>query len=387
MITGYSGRIYKTYQGSSFELLSDVAEECTAKAGKDLNDIDGLCTTYLPGIFDGKTYLHFFPDQVKQYLGIRTRYTDVVHFGGASALTMIYRAEKAVQSGEADNVLCLIGGLSSRLRAAGVTADSVDKLDAKITLTPFDSLLRIYDDMNPVSDYALAAMRHAKLFGTTDEQRAYLSVKQRNNAINNKGAIYRNSITVEDVLASPLICDPLHLLEIVYPVDGFHAFLVSRSSSSSSLRSVEPLAYGEAHWSELPAEIPDICTTPASESSKLAGFPLSRVDCFQLYDSFTITVMLQIEDIGLAQKGKSGQFVENTDIAPSGSIPINTGGGSLNTGQPAFMSGGVLLMEALDQLNSAAEGHQVDGANVVYLNGMGGWNRGHSVTLVIGEKN
>src|SRR5579884_4118056 len=107
-----------------------------------------------------------------------------------------------------------------------------------------------------------------------------------------------------------------------------------------------------------------------------AGFPISRVDCFQLYDSFTITVMLQIEDIGLVQKGKSGLFVENTDIAPSGSIPINTGGGSLNTGQPAFMSGGVLLMEALDQLNNAAEGHQVEGADVVYLNGIGGWNRG-----------
>ncbi|MEM3637722.1 MAG: thiolase family protein [Conexivisphaerales archaeon] len=386
MITGYAGIIQKTYQGSAFELLSYVVNECIEKAGKDYQDIDGLCLTYLPGIFDGKTHLHFFAEQVKQYLGIKSRLVDVVHFGGASALTMIQRAEKAVHSGDAENVLCIIGGLSSTLRGKGVTADSLDKTDQNISLTPFDRFFRIYEDMNPVSDYALVAMRHSKVFGTTDEQRAILSVKQRKNASNNPKAMYREQISVKDVLLSPLICDPLHLLEIVYPVDGFHAFLVSRTSSSSSLRSLEPLAYGEAHWHDLPSEMPDILTTPAAESSRMADFPLSRVDCFELYDSFTITVMLQMEDIGLVEKGRSGKFVDATDISPSGDSPMNTGGGSLNTGQPAFMSGGVILMEALDQLNGVAEGHQVKDARVVYLNGIGGWSRSNSVTLVLGEK-
>lgn len=386
MITGYSGVIYKSYQGNVFELISEVTYECISKAGRNYRDIDGLCLTYLQGVLGDKMHLHFFPDQVVQYLGIKPKYLDVLHFGGASALSMIYRAQKAISSGEAENVLCLIGGISSSLRKMGVTADSADRIDSNIALTPFDRLFRVYEDMNPVSDYALVAMRHAKLYGTTEQQRAILAVKQRKNAINNPEAMYREPISVDDVLKSPVICEPLHLLEIVYPVDGFHAFLVSKSSSSSSLRSVDVLAYGESHQNGLPPEMADIVSTPAAESSKVAGFPLNRADCFQLYDSFTITVMLQIEDIGLVEKGKSGTFLEKTDISPSGELPINTGGGSLNLGQPAFMSGGILLKEALDQLNGSAKGHQVKDARTIYLNGIGGWGRSHSVTLVLGER-
>jgi len=112
---------------------------------------------------------------------------------------------------------------------------------------------------------------------------------------------------------------------------------------------------------------------------------MEKVDAFELYDSFTITVMLQLEDLGLTGKGQAGTFVERTDLGYSGEFPVNTGGGSLNVGQPAYMSGGVLLEEALLQLNDMASGHQVKDARVVCLNGIGGWNRSHSVTLILGE--
>lgn len=383
LISGHSFRIHKKFEGSAMELLGETVRSCVEDSGVKFDRIDGLITTYLPGVFDGKTYLHFFTNQLRQYLGIRARFVECLDFGGASALSMIYRATKAVEAGEADNVLCVLGGKGSEVRSKGVTVDGFDGVDPGVTLTPFDSLLRNYVDLNPVSDYALVAQRHSFLFGTEDRQRALLAVKQRKNALNNESALYRDPLTEEAVLSSPMVCDPLHMLEAVYPVDGFHAFLVSKNSPRNM--DIDVLAYGEAHWHELPPELPDIVTTPASESSKRANFELSKVDCFQLYDSFTITVMLQLEDIGLTKKGGAGKLVEESDFSPSGDIPLNTGGGSLNMGQPAYMSGGVILEEAIQQLSGEASGRQVQGARVAYVNGIGGWNRSHSVTLVIGE--
>ena len=140
---------------------------------------------------------------------------------------MVYRAEKAIKSGEASNVLCIAGGKGSLLRKKGVTVDSIDRAYPDISLTPFDPLFRLYPDLNPVSDYALVAKRHSKLFGTSDEDRAKIAVQQRFNAKFNEDALYRNDLTIDDVLNSPLVSDPLRLLEIVYPIDGFHAFIVS----------------------------------------------------------------------------------------------------------------------------------------------------------------
>jgi len=382
MITGFAGSTYKKFEGSTFQLLSDVVYNAMEMASVNSNDIDGLFFTMLSGTFDGKANIHFPSFQIPAFLGIKPRYIDIVDYGGPSALTMVYRAEKLVNSGEIDTALCIVGGKGSFLRENKVTADSVDKF-YNISLTPFDEFFRVYEDMNPVTDYALVAKRHQKLFGTTDEQRAMIAVNQRKNAINNEKSLYKSPLSVKDVISSRLVSDPLRLLEIVYPVDGFHAFIVSKHQRNSNLRPIKIHFYGEAHWAEMPPELPDIVYTPTIESSK--GVSLEKIDAFELYDSFTITVLLEIEDIGLTEKGKGGKFVEEKDTTFKGEIPINTGGGSLNVGQPAFMSGGVILEEALSQLNSMAKGHQVKGANRVLVNGIGGWNRGHAVTMVLGE--
>ncbi|MEM1622271.1 MAG: thiolase family protein, partial [Metallosphaera sp.] len=198
-------------------------------------------------------------------------------------------------------------------------------------------------------------------------------------------AMYRDPLRLEDVLSSRMVSTPLRLLEIVYPVDGFHVFVVGKSGGKSDLRPLSVKYSGEAHWPEMPPELPDIVSTPAVESSKGARPLLEKVDCFELYDSFTITVLLQIEDIGLAEKGKGGRFAQDVNFTYQGEIPINTGGGSLNVGQSAYMSGGVILEEALIQLNAMGEGRQVKGVDMVLANGIGGWNRAHSTTLVLGE--
>jgi acetyl-CoA acetyltransferase len=382
MIVGFSSSIFKKFDGSVYELLGKTVTEAMEMALLELKEIDGIFLTQLPGIFDGKASLHLFSLQITSLLGIRPKYIDIIDYGGPSALTMIYRAYKLVKSGELTTALCIVGGKASNLRESKVTADSIDKLYNNISLTYFDEYFRVYEDFNPITDYALVAKRHSHLFGTTDEQRAMIAVYQRRNAIGNNKALYRTPLGVKDVLNSRMISEPLRLLEIVYPVDGFHVFVVSRKGSKSNLRPIDILFYGEAHWPEIPAELEDIVYTPTIESSK--GVSLN-VDAYELYDSFTITVLLQIEDLGLTQKGKGGKFVEERDLSYQGDVPINTGGGSLNVGQPAFMSGGVLIEEALLQLNYMANGHQVKEVNKVLINGIGGWNRGHAVTMILGE--
>ncbi|MEM0374443.1 MAG: thiolase family protein, partial [Sulfolobales archaeon] len=364
------------------ELLGETVTKAMEMASLELKEVDGLFLTYIPGVFDGKASLHFFSMQISSLLGIRPKFIDIIDYGGPSALTMIYRAYKMIKSGELNTALCIVGGKASDLREKRVTVDSIDKLYSNVSLTPFDEYFRIYEDFNPVTDYALVAKRHSYLFGTTDEQRAMIAVHQRKNAMGNSKALYRTPLTVKDVLDSRIVSEPLRLLEVVYPIDGFHVFVLSRKGGKSDLRPIEILFYGEAHWPEMPPELEDIVYTPTIESSK--GLSL-EVDAYQLYDSFTITVLLQIEDLGLTEKGKGGRFVEENDLSYQGDVPINTGGGSLNVGQPAFMSGGVILEEALLQLNYMAEGHQVKGVNRVLVNGIGGWNRGHAVTMVLGE--
>ncbi|MDT7862241.1 MAG: thiolase family protein [Saccharolobus sp.] len=379
MIVGFAGRIFKKYEKDGIDLLKETIDEALDMAGLGYKDVDGILANIGRGSFhNNKSY--FNPaDQISEYLGIRPKYIDHIQYGGPSALTMIYRAYKAIRANEAETILCIQGGKISHLRdSSNVKSDLVD--------TPFDDFIKVYDQMLPISDYAMVAYRHSKLFGTTDQQRALIAVMQRYNAMNNEKAIFRDPIIVEDVLSSRIVSEPLHLLEIVYPVDGFHVFIVSKKTSKSKLRSIDILAYGEAHWPEPPAEWDDIIYTPTVESSKRASFNLEKVDAFELYDSFTITVMLQMEDIGMVEKGKVGKFVESNDLTYKGNIPINTGGGSLNTGQPAYMSGGVILEEALLQLNDMAKGHQVKDANVIFLNGLGWWSRRHAVTLVLGER-
>ena len=379
MIVGFAGKLSKNYEKDGIELLKEAIDEALEMAGLNYADIDGIMANIGRGSFHGnKTYLNP-PAQISEYFGIKPKIIDHVQYGGPSVLSMIYRAYKAIKTGDAETILCIQGGKISHLKD-----NHFQKTD--IIDSPFDDYIKIYDQMSPISDYAMVAYRHSKLFGTTDEQRAEIAVMQRYNASFNPKALFRNPITVEDVLQSRIVSYPLHLLEIVYPIDGFHVFVVSKRSSKSALRNIDILAYGEAHWPNPPAEWDDIIYTPAIESAKRASFDLNRVDTFQLYDSFTITVMLQMEDIGLVEKGKVGQFVESHDLTFKGDVPINTGGGSLNTGQPAYMSGGVILEEALLQLNDMADGHQVKGTDVVFINGIGWWSRKHSVTLVLGER-
>lgn len=388
MLLGFASNYIKRYEGPILDLMAKTVREALDMAKLEPKDIDGVITTWLPWLFDGILSISFPENFISQYLGIKPRYVDLVQYGGASAVEMFYRAYKAVKSGEADRVLGIIGGkgtaLKEVLRGSELPRNFENVIANLSRNTPFDELIRIYQDMDPISFYAMVAMRHSKLFGTTDEQRALLAVKQRYNANGNERALFRGPLTVEDVIKSRVVSSPLHLLEITYPIDGFLAFIVGKGTSQ--LRSIDVLAYGDAIWPEFPAERDiDLIYTPTIESSKRAQLNLNKVDAFEIYDAFTIMVMTEMEDLGFSEKGRIGKFVEDNDLTYQGNIPTNTGGGSLNVGQPAYMSGIIILEEAFLQLNDLAKGHQVKDARIVLVNGLGGWNT-HAVTLVLSEK-
>ncbi|MEM4834989.1 MAG: thiolase family protein [Ferroplasma sp.] len=383
MIRGFSEAIYKNYEGSAYEIRNEAFNKALYMAGLERKDIDGFMTTFLPGVFDGNIYMHFFPDQICNYLGIKPRYIDSLEYGGPSVLSAFWRAENIVKAGMAENILLLFGGKGSEVRKKKQTVDSMENIYPEVVNTPYKPLLSGYNNMNPVSDYALLAQRHKKVYGSTDEQRAMLIVKQRENANRSGYSMFSGSIKVEDVLISPIVSSPLHLLEIVYPVDGFHAFIVSKNSGK--LREIRILKYGEAHQSALPPEMMDITVTPAAESSSAFRNDIKKCDFYELYDSFSITVMIQLENTGLVPPGTSGSFLEKNSISVDGDFPLNTGGGSLNRGQPAYMSGSVILYETLLQMNEMAGKNQVKNPGKAFINGMGGWSRNHSVSMILGD--
>jgi acetyl-CoA acetyltransferase len=383
MIRGFAEAVYKNYDGSVYDLMNEALKKALYMADLERKDLDGFMTTFLPGVFDGNIYMHFFPDQLCSYLGITPKYIDSLDYGGPSVLSALWRAERLIKEGVAENILLLFGGKGSEVRKRKQTVDSFEKLYPGVTNTPYRHLINLYNNMNPVSDYALAAERHKKIYGSTDSQRAELIVKQRKNANRSGYAMFTGDLSVEDVLKSSVISSPLHLLEIVYPVDGFHAFIVSKKSGK--LREVTIQNYGEAHQSFLAPEIDDITIIPAAESSKNFRNEIAKCDFYELYDSFSITVMLQLENIGIVPAGQSGKFIEQNSIKVDGDLPLNTAGGSINRGQPAYMSGSVLLYEALLQMNEMASGNQIKNPGKVFINGIGGWYRNHSVSLILGD--
>jgi acetyl-CoA acetyltransferase len=380
-IVGFGEFIEKESALTVCELLGRAADKALQSAGLERSAIDGLVTTSLVGTFEDPPFRSFWGTQVSHYLGIRPRYIDYVEFGGPSYEAFVWRAQSAIRSGLAKTVLCVGGGKGSARKKRRIPPD--------LSANSWFTNLYYWNDFKPTSDYGMLAALHARRYGTKDEQRAKLAVDQRENATTNPASIFKGSLSVEQVLGSPMIASPLHLLEIVPVVDGAHAFIMTSELGSIRNQPVFLAGYGEAHDPSFLCERDDILDLPVTASSKRAfessgGLKLDDLDFAQLYDSYTITTLLELEGIGFCEQGKAGRFIETTDFSKGGSLPMNTGGGSLNVGQTAYMSGGVILIEALRQLMGMGGSGQVGGARTGLVNGLGGNDTiNHSVTLLL----
>jgi acetyl-CoA acetyltransferase len=347
------------------QIQARVAKAALAEAGLTLDDVDGLLASGSWGIPGPGQAIAL---TVSEYLGIQPLLLDGTNIGGSSFNAFISHAALAVAQGYCDVALILYGSdqRSGSRRTLGGRAPVLN--------TQFETPWGL---PTPVGAYAMAAMRHMHEYGTTSEQLAEIAVATRKWASKNPAATMRDPIAVEDVLASMMICDPLHLLDCCLVTDGGGAVVVTTAERGKDLAKppVFIRGYGEAMTHATIAQMPDLTRTAAAVSGKkameMAGVTHKEIDVVEIYDSFTITVLLTLESLGFCQRGEGGAFVSNQRTAPDGDFPLNTNGGGLSYAHPG-MYGIFTVIEATRQLRGECGERQVPDAKIALAHGTGG---------------
>ena len=346
---------------SVLTLQAKAAQRALADAGLAFGDIDGLFVSGYP-------YAERPAVLLSEYLGIHPAWVDSTNVGGGGFVLALEHAAAAIAAGLCTTVLISYGSTqySSGLRKLGGRAPE------------FGYQFEVPHGLpQPLGAYALAATRHMHEFGTTSEQLAEIAVAARAWALLNEDAPRRGELTVEDVLSSPMIASPLHALDCCLVTDGAGAVIVTSADRARDLRRPAVLIAGTAyaHSHETVTSMPDLTVTAAAVSGPLAfaraGVTPADIDVVQTYDSFTITTLLALEDLGFCAKGEGGAFVSDGRIAPGGAFPVNTSGGGLSYCHPG-MFGIFLVIEAVRQLRGEAGARQVAGAERAICHGVGG---------------
>lgn len=353
---------------TGFGIWTDVSRQAVLDSGLSLSDIDGILIA--PPITE---LVAMWPSILGEYLGVRPRYGDVVDLGGASATAMVWRAAAAIDAGLCRAVLCVSG------EASDIEKFYAPRGGRPTAQLPYREFEVPYGPMGVNSGYAQIAMRHMHEYGTTSRQLAQVAADQRTNANANPDALFFDKpLTVEDVLDSPLIVDPLHLYEIVRPCTGGAAIVVASPelAKESPQRPAWLLGAGEASRGMMLSQMGDITTSPivesAAEAYEMANVTPKDIDLASVYDCYTITVVITLEDAGFCEKGHGGPFVEEHDLTYKGDLPVNTHGGQLSFGQPGLAGGTSHVTEAVRQLQGRAGERQVADCELAFVNGNGG---------------
>ncbi len=343
-------------------LMSDAAAEAIADAGLETRDIDG----FLCGMAFADAGL-LYPASVAEVMGISPRMLNQVDIGGASPAGMVWRAAAAINAGMCNAVLCVVGDLNK----FGDQKPPVISVQREFEAP--------YGNIGANCGYAMIAQRHMYEYGTTPQQMAKVAVDQRKNAVKNPLATFNDrEITIDDVLGSRMIVDPLHLYEIVSPCSGGSAVVVA--SPEVARRAKHPpvwlLGAGEYSNHATITYAPSLTDSPvrfaADAAFKMAGVAREDMDLVCPYDCYTITVIVTLEDAGFCKKGQGGAFVWEHDLSYAGDFPCNTHGGQLSFGQPGLGGGMSHVTEAVRQLMGRGGARQVKDAHLAYVNGNGG---------------
>lgn len=347
-------------------------------AGLKLTDVDGLLTASGGGPMGSMG--------LAEYLGIRPRYVDGTSVGGSSFVYHAARAALAVGSGLCEVAVVAMGQLG---RSGGNRGYRFRGRGGGQGFGSFfwDSLA----GLPLVGAYAMAAQRHMHEFGTTSEDLAQIAVATRFHASMNPKAQYQEPITVDDVVDSRWVAEPLHLLDCCVVSDGGGAYVITTAERARDLPkpSARMLGYGERIGHAGIGQMPSFTETVAADSGAaafdMAGLKPGDIDCAQLYDSFTITVLLLLEDLGFCPKGEGGRFLREA-LRLGGPLPINTDGGGLSACHPG-MRGMFLVIEALRQIRGEGDPRSVvrpGGVDTCLVHGVGGQLSSHA-TLILGK--
>jgi acetyl-CoA C-acetyltransferase len=365
---------------STMQLHAEVAKGALEDAGVAKDDVDAYFTAGVPEYDHALT-----PLVMADYLGLELSHADTTDYGGSSYVSHVGHAASAIRDGKCDVALITLAG---RPRSRGQATGS----GARDLKTMQDSFERVYGVTN-ITMYGMAAKRHMHEYGTTSEQLAEIRVAASQHAQYNEHAMYRDPVTVEDVVGSRVVADPLHLLDCCVISDGGGALVVVSEDAREDIERecVELLGHGEAPYHHDAGRI-DVTRTGAEKSGERAyaeaGLGPEDVDYASIYDSFTITVLEAIEDLGFCEKGEGGAFVEGGTLqAPDGDLPFNTDGGGLCSNHPANRGGMTKVIEAVRQLRGEANPEvQVD-ADVALAHGTGGSiaTRHGAATVLLGR--
>jgi acetyl-CoA acetyltransferase len=236
--------------------------------------------------------------------------------------------------------------------------------------------------------YALIAQAHMAEFGTTQEQFAGIAVSCRAHAARNPAAQMRELISVKDVIESRMIADPLHLLDCSLVSDGGSAIVLTSAERAADMRQtpIYLLGAGESHSHEHISAARNLTTSAAKEAGQrafeMSGLRPTDMDFAQLYDCFTPTVLVELEDLGFCKKGEGGDFVQSGALLPGGSLPVNTHGGLLSHSHPGNPGSMFALTESVVQLRGDANGRQVANAKNALVHAQGGIMSSHTALIL-----
>jgi acetyl-CoA C-acetyltransferase len=358
------------------QIHTEVALGALADAGLTLDDVDGyFCARDAPG--NGVL-------SMAEYMGLRLSFMDSTDSGGASPLCHVGHAAAAIAAGKCDIALITLAG---KPRTGGNTPVDLS--------SPESSFEQVFGPAVTASGYALAARRHMYEYGTTSAQLAEVKVAASTHAQYNPNAFLQKVLTVEDVLNSPFVAEPLHRDDCCVVTDGGGAVVVVSEAVARELerQCVKVLGHGESPKHANGGKI-DLTYTGAVYSAprafEEAGVSRADIDYASIYDSFTITVIEQIEDLGFCEKGEGGRFVlDGALVAPYGKLPFNTDGGGLCNNHPMNRGGMTKVIEAVRQLRHEAHPQvQVPECEIALAQGTGGnlGTRIGSATLILGRQ-
>ena len=373
------------YGRSSAEFAADAVRLAAADAGLGLHEIDGLLTSN--GTSGGVGL------GLQRDLGLfDLRLLSEMQGFGSTAGSMVQFASMAVQSGMAEVVACVFADAPLRPgRAAGDVYGAGRRPDqGSAPVAPpagWGGLLLSAGVLGANTLYAFAARRHMLKYGTTEEDFAAVAVAQREWAVMSPLAQMREPMTVEDHHASRWIAEPFRKLDCCLVSNGGVCVIVTTEERAVSLAKppVHVLGWAQSHPGRLFDRNPDFglvtgAARSGPEALAMAGVKLADIDVVQLYDCYTFTVIVSLEDYGFCERGEGGAFVSSGAIGPAGSLKLNTGGGQLSG---YYMWGMTPLTEGIIQVRGEGGDRQVEHHDLALVSGNGGV-LDHHATLVLG---
>ena len=342
---------------SPIDLMAQGVMRALDDCGLQLSDVDAL--------FAATPQARFSTMMLKEYLGLNPTWNDNTQIGGSSFEAHVAHAWAAIQLGQCEVAVITYGSTQRSVSRAAASPREYNYYEA-----PFKPFM-------PPTAYAMATARHMHQYGTTREQLAEVAVAARQWALMNPAAWEKEPLSIEQVLASRMVSHPLSVRDCCLVTDGGGAIVMTSGDRAKTLKKqpVYPIGYGEGISHNSIANMADLTVTGAAVSGPrayaMAGLGPKDIDVVELYDAFTITPILFLEDLGFCPKGEGGRFVSGGRIAPGGELPVDTNGGGLSYCHPG-MYGLFILIEAVRQLRGECGPRQVKGAETAIVHGNGG---------------